>query len=94
MSNAFMFDNKQVVKAYMKRLKGILIWNFWMLDPMGITSSNACLGRPSTYIRWIFRGDYDTQCCNCGCYIQLIISCAFTPKKREREKKVEALTQY
>ena len=28
MRNAFMFDNRHGVKAYIKKLKGILMWNF------------------------------------------------------------------
>ena len=42
--NAFMFNYKQRVKAHMKKLKGILMWNFWMLEHVGIISSNAYSG--------------------------------------------------
>ena len=31
MQNVFMFDGRHGVKAYMKKLKGILMWIFWML---------------------------------------------------------------
>ena len=41
MRNAFMFDNRHGVKAYIKKLKGILMWNFWILEHVGIISSNA-----------------------------------------------------
>ena len=44
MRNAFMFDNRHGVKAYIKNLKGILMWNFWMLEHLGIISSNAYSG--------------------------------------------------
>ena len=44
MCNAFMFDNRHGVKAYIKKLKGILMWNFLMLEHVGIISSNAYLG--------------------------------------------------
>ena len=40
MRNSFMFDNRHGVKA-IKKLKGILMWNFWMLEHVGIISSNA-----------------------------------------------------
>ena len=36
-----MFDNRNGVKAYIKKLKGILMWKFWMLQHVGIISSNA-----------------------------------------------------
>ena len=39
MGNAFMFYNRHGVKAYIKKLKGILMWNFWMLEHVGIISS-------------------------------------------------------
>ena len=39
-----MFDSRHGVKAYMKKLKGILMWNFWMLKHVGIISSNAYSG--------------------------------------------------
>ena len=32
------------VKACMNKLKGILMWNFWMLEHVGIISSNAYSG--------------------------------------------------
>ena len=48
MRNAFVFDNINGVKAYVKKLKGILMWNFLMLEHVGIISSNAYSG---------FRGD-------------------------------------
>ena len=44
MHNAFMFDNGHGVKAYIKKLKGILMWNFWILEHVGIISSNAYSG--------------------------------------------------
>ena len=44
MCNAFMFDSKDGVKAYMKKFNSILMWNFWMLEYVGIISSNAYSG--------------------------------------------------
>ena len=41
MCNDFMLDNRHGVKAYIKKLKGILMWNFLMLEHVGIISSNA-----------------------------------------------------
>ena len=41
MYNAFMFDNRHGVKAYIKKLKDILVRNVWMLEHVGIVSSNA-----------------------------------------------------
>ena len=41
MLNALMFDGRHGVKAYMKKLKGILMWNFWMLEHVGIISGGA-----------------------------------------------------
>ena len=44
MHNAFMFNSKHEMKANMKNLKGILMRNFWMLENVGIISSNAYSG--------------------------------------------------
>ena len=44
MHSTFMFDGIHGVKTYVKKLKEILIWNFWMLEHVGIVSSNANLG--------------------------------------------------
>ena len=44
MRNAFMFDSRHGVKAYMKMLKYILMWNFWILEHVGIIFSNAYSG--------------------------------------------------
>ena len=41
-SNAF--DNRHGVKAYIKKLKSILMWNFLMLEHVEIISSNAYSG--------------------------------------------------
>ena len=50
MRNAFMFDNRHGVKAYIKKLKGILMRNFWILEHVGIISSNAYLGLMILYV--------------------------------------------
>ena len=39
-----MFDSRHGVKAYMKTLKDILMWNFWILEHVGIIFSNAYSG--------------------------------------------------
>ena len=44
MHNAFTFDNRHGVKAYIKKLKGTLMWNFGMLEHVGIISSNVYSG--------------------------------------------------
>ena len=44
MRNAFMFDSRDGVKAYMNKLKGILMWKFSMLEHMRIIFSNAYSG--------------------------------------------------
>ena len=44
MCNAFMFDSKDGVKAYMKKFNSILMWSFWMLEHVGIISLNAYSG--------------------------------------------------
>ena len=49
MRNAFMFDNRHGVEAYVKKLKGILTWNFWMLEHVGIIS---CIFRFFNGITW------------------------------------------
>ena len=53
MRNAFMFDNRHGVKAYIKKLKGILMWNFWMLVHVGIISpppiSNTAPSPPNIF---------------------------------------------
>ena len=41
MHNAFMFDIRHGVNAYIKKPKGILMWKFWMLEHVGIISLNA-----------------------------------------------------
>ena len=38
MQNSCMFDGRHGVKASIKKLKGILMWNFWMLEHVGIIS--------------------------------------------------------
>ena len=43
MRNAFMFDCRHGVEAYMKNLKNNLMWNFWILEHMGIISLSAYL---------------------------------------------------
>ena len=40
-NNAFMFDSRHGVKAYMKKLKGILMWNLQILENVGIVSSSV-----------------------------------------------------
>ena len=37
MQNAFIFDGKHGIKGYITRLKGILLWQYWLLY-MGIVS--------------------------------------------------------
>ena len=32
------------MEAYVKKLKGILMWNFWILEEVGIISSSVYLG--------------------------------------------------
>ena len=44
MRNALMFDSKHGAKAYINKLKGILMWKFWMLEHVRIISSNAYSG--------------------------------------------------
>ena len=44
MCNAIMFDSRHEVKAYVKKLKGIPMWTFWILERAGIISSRAYLG--------------------------------------------------
>ena len=44
MDNAFMFDGRHGVKTYIKKLKGILMWSFFMLTHVRIISSNAYSG--------------------------------------------------
>ena len=44
MRNAFMFDYRHGVEAYIKKLKGILMWNIWMLEHVGIISTNVYSG--------------------------------------------------
>ena len=44
MNNPFMFNGAHGLKPYVKELKGILMWNFWMSYHVGISSSNAYLG--------------------------------------------------
>ena len=44
MCNAFMFDSIHRVKAYMKKLKGNTMWNSWVLEHVGVISSNPYLG--------------------------------------------------
>ena len=41
MHNVFMFDDRHGVKAYIKKLRRIHMWNFWMLEHVRIISSNA-----------------------------------------------------
>ena len=41
MHKAFMFDSRHRVNIYVKKLKGILNWIFWMLEHVGIISSSA-----------------------------------------------------
>ena len=35
---AFMFDGRHGVNAYIKQLKGILMWQMWMLAHVGVVS--------------------------------------------------------
>ena len=44
MRDAFMFDNRNGVKAYIKKLKGILMWNFLDVRACG-----------DYFLKWIFR---------------------------------------
>ena len=39
--NAFMFNDRHGGKAHVKKLKGILMWNFWILEEVGIISSSV-----------------------------------------------------
>ena len=38
---SFMFDGRHGANIYVEKLQGILMWNFWMLEVVGIISSNA-----------------------------------------------------
>ena len=42
MRNAFVFDGKHGVKAYLRKLKGVLMWEFSLLEQVEILSSMEC----------------------------------------------------
>ena len=92
MYNTLMFDNRHGVKAYIKKLKGILMWNFWMLEHVEIISSNAYSGflmalQDVPLPKQDMQVEENKKCCNYGFYIQLIQLCAFTKEKKEKYTK-------
>ena len=42
MHNAFVFDGKHGVEAYLRKLKGVLTWQFSLLEQVGILYSVEC----------------------------------------------------
>ena len=42
MRNAFVFDGRHGVKAYLRKLKGVLMWQFSLLEQVEILSSVEC----------------------------------------------------
>ena len=38
MRNAFVFDDRHVLKAYLRKLKGVLMWQFCLLEQVKILS--------------------------------------------------------
>ena len=40
-SNAFLFDGRHGVKEYVRKLRDILLWHFWVLTHVGIVYSSA-----------------------------------------------------
>ena len=41
MRNAFLFDGRHGVNEYVRKLKCVLLWHFWVLAHVGIVSSSA-----------------------------------------------------